>query len=103
MVQTPAIPANCRWAMFLRNHDELTLEMVTDEERDYMYRAYAARAAMPINLRIRLRLAPIVGKKRRRRELFTCLLFLIPGTPLLYYGDEIGMGDNVSLGDRNGV
>ena len=89
--------------MFLRNHDELTLEMVTDEERDYMYRAYAADPAMRINLGIRRRLAPLVGNDRRKMELLNGLLFSLPGTPVLYYGDEIGMGDNVYLGDRNGV
>jgi maltose alpha-D-glucosyltransferase / alpha-amylase len=101
--QTPAIPETCQWALFLRNHDELTLEMVTDEERDYMYRAYADQAAMRINLGIRRRLAPLVGNARRKIELLNGLLFSLPGTPVLYYGDEIGMGDNVYLGDRNGV
>ncbi|HEY2511763.1 MAG TPA: maltose alpha-D-glucosyltransferase [Polyangiaceae bacterium] len=101
--QTPEIPATCQWALFLRNHDELTLEMVTDEERDYMYRAYADQAAMRINLGIRRRLAPLVGNARRKMELLNGLLFSLPGTPVLYYGDEIGMGDNVYLGDRNGV
>ena len=101
--QTPAIPTNCQWALFLRNHDELTLEMVTDEERDYMYRAYARQAAMRINLGIRRRLAPLVGNNRKKIELLNGLLFSLPGTPVLYYGDEIGMGDNVYLGDRNGV
>ena len=89
--------------MFLRNHDELTLEMVTDEERDYMYRAYAHDSEMRINLGIRRRLAPLVGNDRRKMELLNGLLFSLPGTPVLYYGDEIGMGDNVFLGDRNGV
>ena len=89
--------------MFLRNHDELTLEMVTDEERDYMYRAYAHESEMRINLGIRRRLAPLVGNDRRKMELLNGLLFSLPGTPVLYYGDEIGMGDNVYLGDRNGV
>lgn len=101
--QTPAIPANCQWAMFLRNHDELTLEMVTDEERDYMYRVYAHDRQARINLGIRRRLAPLLGNDRRRIELMNALLFSMPGTPVLYYGDEIGMGDNIYLGDRNGV
>src|SRR4051812_32843957 len=101
--QTPQIPQNCQWALFLRNHDELTLEMVTDEERDYMYRAFAHEPTMRINLGIRRRLAPLVGNDRRQIELMNALLFSLPGTPVLYYGDEIGMGDNVFLGDRNGV
>jgi maltose alpha-D-glucosyltransferase/alpha-amylase len=101
--QTPALPGSCQWAMFLRNHDELTLEMVTDEERDYMYRAYAHEAQMRINLGIRRRLAPLCGNDRKKMELLNGLLFSMPGTPVLYYGDEIGMGDNVYLGDRNGV
>ncbi len=101
--QTPAIPENCQWALFLRNHDELTLEMVTDEERDYMYRVYAHDAKARINLGIRRRLAPLLGNDRRRIELLNALLFSMPGTPVLYYGDEIGMGDNFYLGDRNGV
>jgi maltose alpha-D-glucosyltransferase/alpha-amylase len=101
--QTPDIPANCQWAMFLRNHDELTLEMVTDEERDYMYQAYAADLQMRINVGIRRRLAPLLENSRRRIELMTALLFTMPGTPVIYYGDEIGMGDNIYLGDRNGV
>ncbi|MEP7360387.1 MAG: maltose alpha-D-glucosyltransferase, partial [Chloroflexota bacterium] len=101
--QTPPIPDNAQWALFLRNHDELTLEMVTDEERDYMYRAYAADPQMRINLGIRRRLAPLLGNNRRRIELLNGLLFALPGTPVMYYGDEIGMGDNVYLGDRNGV
>jgi maltose alpha-D-glucosyltransferase/alpha-amylase len=103
MRQTPAIPENCQWAVFLRNHDELTLEMVTDEERDYMYRVYAVEQRMRINLGIRRRLAPLLGNHRRRVELMNGLLFAMPGTPVIYYGDEIGMGDNVYLGDRNGV
>ena len=103
MDQTPQIPANCQWAMFLRNHDELTLEMVTDEERDYMYRAYASDDQARINLGIRRRLAPLMSNNRRRIELMNGLLFSLPGTPVLYYGDEIGMGDNIFLGDRNGV
>jgi maltose alpha-D-glucosyltransferase/alpha-amylase len=100
---TPPIPENCQWAMFLRNHDELTLEMVTDEERDYMYRSYARDSEMRINLGIRRRLAPLLENDRRRIELMNALLFSLPGTPVIYYGDEIGMGDNVFLGDRNGV
>jgi len=101
--QTPAIPDSCQWAMFLRNHDELTLEMVTDEERDYMYRVYASDPRMRINLGIRRRLAPLLGNHRRRMELMNGLLYSLPGSPIIYYGDEIGMGDNVYLGDRNGV
>ncbi len=101
--RTPAIPESCQWAMFLRNHDELTLEMVTDEERDYMYRVYASDQRARINLGIRRRLAPLLGNDRSRIEVMNALLFSMPGTPVLYYGDEIGMGDNVYLGDRNGV
>ena len=101
--QTPDIPENCQWAIFLRNHDELTLEMVTDEERDYMYQAYAADPQMRINVGIRRRLAPLMENSRRRIELLNSLLFSLPGTPVIYYGDEIGMGDNIYLGDRNGV
>ena len=101
--QTPPIPENCQWGMFLRNHDELTLEMVTDEERDYMYRAYAEDRTARINLGIRRRLAPLLKNDRRRIELMNALLFSLPGTPVIYYGDEIGMGDNIYLGDRNGV
>jgi maltose alpha-D-glucosyltransferase / alpha-amylase len=101
--QTPDIPENCQWGLFLRNHDELTLEMVTDEERDYMYQAYAADPQMRINVGIRRRLAPLVENSRRRIELLSSLLFSLPGTPVIYYGDEIGMGDNIYLGDRNGV
>ena len=101
--QTPSIPETAQWAMFLRNHDELTLEMVTDEERDFMYRAYASDPQARINLGIRRRLAPLLGNNRRRIELMNGLLFSLPGTPVIYYGDEIGMGDNVYLGDRNGV
>ena len=101
--QTPAIPETCQWAIFLRNHDELTLEMVTDEERDYMYRVYAQDPRMRINLGIRRRLFPLLGNHRRRTELANALLFSLPGTPIIYYGDEIGMGDNVYLGDRDGV
>ena len=100
---TPPIPESCQWAMFLRNHDELTLEMVTDEERDYMYRSYGRDREMRINLGIRRRLAPLLENDRRRIELMNALLFSLPGTPVIYYGDEIGMGDNVFLGDRNGV
>ncbi|GAB4425398.1 MAG: maltose alpha-D-glucosyltransferase [Chloroflexi bacterium OHK40] len=103
MRQTPSIPENCQWAIFLRNHDELTLEMVTDEERDYMYRTYARDPQARINLGIRRRLAPLLGNHRRKIELLNGLLFSLPGTPVLYYGDEIGMGDNIYLGDRNGV
>ena len=101
--QTPAIPEGCQWAIFLRNHDELTLEMVTDEDRDYMYRMYAADPQARINLGIRRRLAPLMGNNRRRIELMNALLFSLPGTPIVYYGDEIGMGDNIYLCDRNGV
>src|SRR5947199_892111 len=103
LAQTPTIPDNCQWCQFLRNHDELTLEMVTDEERDYMYRAYAGEQRARLNLGIRRRLAPLLGNDRRRIELMNGLLFSLPGTPVLYYGDEIGMGDNIFLGDRNGV
>jgi maltose alpha-D-glucosyltransferase/alpha-amylase len=101
--QTPAIPETCQWALFLRNHDELTLEMVTDEERDYMYRVYADDNQARVNLGIRRRLAPLLSHNRRKTELMVALLFSLPGTPVLYYGDEIGMGDNIYLGDRNGV
>ncbi|AKF81767.1 trehalose synthase [Myxococcus fulvus 124B02] len=103
MQQTPDIPDSCQWAIFLRNHDELTLEMVTDEDRDYMYREYATDPRMRINLGIRRRLAPLMDNGRRRIELMHSLLFTLPGTPVMYYGDEIGMGDNIYLGDRNGV
>jgi maltose alpha-D-glucosyltransferase / alpha-amylase len=103
MAQTPAIPDNCQWGLFLRNHDELTLEMVTNDERDYMYLAYSADPRMRINVGIRRRLAPLVDNNRRRIELLNSLLLSFPGTPILYYGDEIGMGDNIYLGDRNGV
>ena len=103
IAQTPAIPDTCQWALFLRNHDELTLEMVTKDERDYMYIAYSADPRMRINLGIRRRLAPLVDNNRRRIELLNSLLLSLPGTPILYYGDEIGMGDNIYLGDRNGV
>ncbi len=101
--QTPAIPENSQWGLFLRNHDELTLEMVTDEERDYMYRVYAKDRQARLNLGIRRRLAPLLGNDRRKIELMNILLFTFPGTPVIYYGDEIGMGDNFYLGDRNGV
>jgi maltose alpha-D-glucosyltransferase/alpha-amylase len=101
--QTPEIPENCQWCLFLRNHDELTLEMVTDMERDYMYDEYAKDKAMRLNLGIRRRLAPLLDNDRRRIELMNGLLMSLPGTPIIYYGDEIGMGDNVNLGDRHGV
>jgi len=101
--QTPAIPDPCQWCVFLRNHDELTLEMVTDIERDYMYDTYAGDKAMRLNLGIRRRLAPLLDNDRRRVELMNGMLMSLPGTPIIYYGDEIGMGDNIHLGDRNGV
>jgi maltose alpha-D-glucosyltransferase/alpha-amylase len=101
--QTPAIPENCQWGLFLRNHDELTLEMVTDEERDYMYAEYAKDPRMKLNLGIRRRLAPLLDAGRDEIELMTAILFSLPGSPVLYYGDEIAMGDNVYLGDRDGV
>jgi maltose alpha-D-glucosyltransferase/alpha-amylase len=101
--QTPSIPETCQWALFLRNHDELTLEMVTDEDRDYMYTVYANDPRARINLGIRRRLAPLLGNNRRKMELLNSLLFSLPGTPVIYYGDELGMGDNIYLGDRNGV
>jgi maltose alpha-D-glucosyltransferase/alpha-amylase len=101
--QTPAIPDVCQWCLFLRNHDELTLEMVTDMERDYMYDEYAKDKGMRLNVGIRRRLAPLLDNDRRRIELMNGLLLSLPGTPIIYYGDEIGMGDNVNLGDRNGV
>jgi maltose alpha-D-glucosyltransferase / alpha-amylase len=103
MRQTPAIPENCQWAIFLRNHDELTLEMVTDNERDYLWQVYAADRRARLNLGIRRRLTPLVERDRRRVELLNFLLLAMPGTPIIYYGDEIGMGDNIHLGDRNGV
>ena len=103
MRQTPEIPDNCQWAIFLRNHDELTLEMVTDRERDYLWETYAADRRARINLGIRRRLAPLLERDRRRIELMNCLLLSMPGTPVIYYGDEIGMGDNIYLGDRDGV
>jgi len=101
--QTPEIPASCQWSLFLRNHDELTLEMVTDLERDYMYDTYAKSKTMRLNLGIRRRLAPLLDNDRRRMELMNGMLMSLPGTPIIYYGDEIGMGDNINLGDRNGV
>ncbi len=103
MAQTPDIPETCQWGLFLRNHDELTLEMVTNDERDYMYFAYSADPRMRVNVGIRRRLAPLLDNNRRRIELLNSLLFSFPGTPILYYGDELGMGDNIYLGDRNGV
>jgi maltose alpha-D-glucosyltransferase/alpha-amylase len=103
MRQTPQIPDNCQWAIFLRNHDELTLEMVTDSERDYLWQTYATDRRARINLGIRRRLAPLLERDRRRIELMNCLLLSMPGTPVIYYGDEIGMGDNIRLGDRDGV
>ncbi len=103
MERTPSLPESCQWALFLRNHDELTLEMVTDDERDYMYLAYSADPMARLNVGIRRRLAPLMNNSRRRIELLTSVLFSLPGTPILYYGDEIGMGDNTYLGDRNGV
>jgi maltose alpha-D-glucosyltransferase/alpha-amylase len=101
--QTPEIPENCQWCLFLRNHDELTLEMVTDEERDYLYYEYAKDPRMRVNIGIRRRLAPLVENSFRRMQLLYLLLFSLPGTPVIYYGDEIGMGDNIYLGDRDGV
>src|SRR5262247_44708 len=101
--RTPPIPETAQWGMFLRNHDELTLEMVTDEERDYLYAEYANDRRMRLNLGIRRRLAPLMDNGRRRIELLNALLFSLPGSPFLYYGDEIGMGDNIYLGDRNSV
>ncbi|MFL6060553.1 MAG: maltose alpha-D-glucosyltransferase [Marmoricola sp.] len=103
MEQTPAIPANCQWGIFLRNHDELTLEMVTDDDRDYMWSEYATDPRMKANIGIRRRLAPLLDNDTNRMELFTALLLSLPGSPVLYYGDEIGMGDNIWLGDRDGV
>ena len=103
MAQTPAIPDNCQWGIFLRNHDELTLEMVTDEERDYMWSEYAKDPRMKANIGIRRRLAPLLENDINQIELFTALLLALPGSPVLYYGDEIGMGDNIWLGDRDGV
>ncbi|HLZ37592.1 MAG TPA: maltose alpha-D-glucosyltransferase, partial [Mycobacteriales bacterium] len=103
LAQTPPIPANAQWGIFLRNHDELTLEMVTDEERDYMYGEYAKDPRMKANIGIRRRLAPLLENSRDQMELFTALLLSLPGSPVVYYGDEIGMGDNIWLGDRDGV
>jgi maltose alpha-D-glucosyltransferase / alpha-amylase len=103
LAQTPAIPSGCQWGIFLRNHDELTLEMVSDEERDYMYTEYAKDPRMKANIGIRRRLAPLLENDRNQLELFTALLMSLPGSPVLYYGDEIGMGDNIWLGDRDGV
>ena len=103
MAQTPVIPASCQWGIFLRNHDELTLEMVTDDERDYMYTEYAKDPRMKANIGIRRRLAPLLDNDRNQLELFTALLLSLPGSPVMYYGDEIGMGDNIWLGDRDGV
>ena len=103
MRQTPQIPDNCQWAIFLRNHDELTLEMVTDSERDYLWQTYATDRRARLNLGIRRRLAPLLERDRRRIELMNSLLFSMPGTPVIYYGDELGMGDNIRLGDRDGV
>ncbi|MGH6673692.1 MAG: maltose alpha-D-glucosyltransferase [Xanthobacteraceae bacterium] len=103
MRQTPPIPDSCQWAIFLRNHDELTLEMVTDNERDYLWQTYAADRRARLNLGIRRRLSPLLERDRRRIELMNSLLLSLPGTPIVYYGDEIGMGDNIHLGDRNGV
>jgi maltose alpha-D-glucosyltransferase / alpha-amylase len=103
LAQTPPIPSGCQWGIFLRNHDELTLEMVTDDERDYMYAEYARDPRMKANLGIRRRLAPLLENDRNQLELFTALLFSLPGSPVIYYGDEIGMGDNIWLGDRDGV
>jgi maltose alpha-D-glucosyltransferase/alpha-amylase len=101
--RTPPIPENCQWGLFLRNHDELTLEMVTDDERDYMYAEYAKDPRMKLNLGIRRRLAPLLDNGRGEIELMHAILFSLPGSPVLYYGDEIGMGDNIYLGDRDGV
>jgi maltose alpha-D-glucosyltransferase/alpha-amylase len=101
--RTPPIPESCQWGLFLRNHDELTLEMVTNAERDYMYESYASDPVARLNLGIRRRLAPLLDGDRRRIELMNGMLMSLPGSPVLYYGDEIGMGDNVYLGDRNGV
>jgi maltose alpha-D-glucosyltransferase / alpha-amylase len=103
LAQTPQIPSGCQWGIFLRNHDELTLEMVTDDERDYMYAEYARDPRMKANIGIRRRLAPLLDNDRHQLELFTALLLSLPGSPVLYYGDEIGMGDNIWLGDRDGV
>jgi len=101
--QTPTVPEHCQWGIFLRNHDELTLEMVTDEDRDYMWNEYATDPRMKANIGIRRRLAPLLDNDTNQMELFTALLLSLPGSPVLYYGDEIGMGDNIWLGDRDGV
>ncbi|WP_344041465.1 alpha-glucosidase C-terminal domain-containing protein, partial [Saccharothrix xinjiangensis] len=103
LAQTPEIPTGAQWGIFLRNHDELTLEMVTDEERDYMYAEYAKDPRMKANIGIRRRLAPLLENDRNQQELFTAMLLSLPGSPVLYYGDEIGMGDNIWLGDRDAV
>src|SRR5512142_301197 len=103
MAQTTPIPPNCQWAIFLRNHDELTLEMVTDRERDYMYRIFAHDPRMRVNVGIRRRLAPLMENSRPKIELITFLLMTMPGAPILYYRDDIGLGDNISLGDHKGV
>src|SRR3974377_998352 len=103
MAQTPTTPGPCQWGLFLRNHDELTLEMVSVDERDYMYLAYSGDPRMRINIGIRRRLAPLMDNNRGCIEFVSSLLFSLPGTPIMYYGDEIGMGDNIYLGDRNGV
>jgi len=103
LAQTPEIPSGTQWGIFLRNHDELTLEMVTDDERDYMYREYASDPRMKANIGIRRRLAPLLDNDRNQLELFTAMLLSLPGSPVLYYGDEIGMGDNIWLGDRDAV
>src|SRR5438046_8344342 len=103
MEQTPPIPENAQWGLFLRNHDELTLEMVSEEERDFMWAEYASDPRMKLNLGIRRRLAPLLDNGRDEVELMTAILFSLPGSPVLYYGDEIGMGDNIYLGDRHGV
>jgi maltose alpha-D-glucosyltransferase / alpha-amylase len=101
--QTPTVPEHCQWGIFLRNHDELTLEMVTDEDRDYMWNEYATDPRMKANIGIRRRLAPLLDNDTNQMELFTAILLSLPGSPVLYYGDEIGMGDNIWLGDRDGV
>jgi maltose alpha-D-glucosyltransferase/alpha-amylase len=103
MRRTPPIPETCQWCVFVRNHDELTLEMVTEEERQYMWEQYAPEPRMRLNLGIRRRLAPLLDNDRRRLELMNAILFTLPGSPIIYYGDEIGMGDNIWLEDRNGV
>jgi maltose alpha-D-glucosyltransferase/alpha-amylase len=103
MRRTPSIPENCQWCTFLRNHDELTLEMVTEEERQWMWKEYAPEPRMKLNLGIRRRLAPLLDNDRRKIEIANSILFTLPGSPIIYYGDEIGMGDNIDLPDRNGV